>query len=364
MQSEIENAANSVRPYISGAQESFEYPIDLVDIKALAVVFVRDHLADRVMAALREYPKCGSGRVVTSEIAALDNLPDCLPASLEVDSLQRVVESEVNLVVEPLLAELIPDRMTISETDLAAMFARLGQEDAESRLQALRQSIKDGVVLTDRDLLEGPVASALADANISDSIANVSRIGRDGITIDERDTRAMLADSAPVPLETARSAARSLNWLPWLLALIALMAAAGGGWLLGRNWRSRMLWGVGALTGSSMLALVLSWLATTLLLRSGLFARLPAAVAGMLPGNAPETQAITAAKVQEIAAWAVQSFGDGLVANSLLLTLVGLFVLLVTYFWYIIVAWCEDHAPGLTRRIRQVSRRGFPGRVV
>lgn len=209
---------DSLTAYIIGNTDHFVVEINLKD----RVVAARQALADmaslRIQTQFNSMPTCSQNEF-DQKVLGLPpgTLPDCRPATMSYQQFKSRLGIDTYLMnaVEMLFGDQIPDQWTYTEVDL---LNRLDSDDEET-LNDVRGWINDGYTLTESDIEE----------KINDS----------DMSLESFDTVRHRIDSA-----------RTWLWTLWLIPLALLVFI---GLLGGRNWASKLAWGLMVLFITSLL---------------------------------------------------------------------------------------------------------------
>lgn len=271
IESEAENVVVAVVRYITGESDSLAYSIDLKERKENGL----DHLTEladaKLASVLSDIPKCKNDQQLV--LAAQDvtelRLPRCSESGIDLRELRSAAVTLFHNEIRDRLLIHVPD--TVGYTD--SQFRTVLGLDATNSLEAVRNTIQQGLVYTDDDLISdwsktGDPASfrrALDTIRSGEIYSNVEF---------ERDYQNFL-DSQNIPatikgpsilffnfdwstdLNTSRANFGRILGSIFLLGSPLLLLLLFIGLLGGRNWRSRLMWVAGAVVISASICAVI-----------------------------------------------------------------------------------------------------------
>lgn len=235
----LEDVVNGIAAYVKGEADTIEVTIDLSTRKTAAVDALTE-LADQKMRDLfLSIPTCSTEEF----LLALQNtpegsLPNCRPEDITYEEFKLLLDIVVAVTVDQLIGDQIPDQWVLTYADIIGLLGE-GNEDA---LNEMRERVLEGWKFTDADLLD------LLDTDAEQTLYDARDRIASGYTVTETDLRDAI-DDADADIDLASfddvrhwlGIARTWLWAIWLLPLTFLLFI---GLLGGRNWRSRLAWGL------------------------------------------------------------------------------------------------------------------------
>jgi hypothetical protein len=251
--------------------------------------------------------------------------PPYRPPGMSYTELKALVSIDVEDVTAASVDEWMPDDFTFSDADIRGSFADEGEKDV---LTQARDLVRDGFTFTDADLRE----------NFGDDFGNIED-AREWMASDfvftEADLQELITDDAANDADDWQSyqdirsiigTARSWLWPAWLIPVLLLV---GIGFLGGRNWRSRVLWGASVLAIASLIVVIAIGPVFSALAQPRIDDALAEAVSGT-----EGVQALAAAKGVAIAQDAIDSFIGGIYIWAIVLLVLSLVAIAAVIFWH------------------------------
>lgn len=216
--SQASAAVDSLTSYMDGDSNHFTITIPL-KVGVDAAVSILTGLADqKIEAKFYSLPICSMAEFNQAvQTLPPGSLPRCRPDGLSYQELKNEFNIDTNVAnsIRQMVGEKIPDQWSYTDTDLRD---KLGS-DQEQTLNDVRGWIKNGYTITEADL-------------------------RDKITSNTDEDLASI-DTARHRIDTART----WLWALWLIPFAFLVIIA---LLCGRNWTSRLAWGLAVLFVTSL----------------------------------------------------------------------------------------------------------------
>jgi hypothetical protein len=195
-------------------------------------------------------------------------------------------------------------------------------------LTQARDLVRDGFTFTDADLRE----------NFGDDFGNIED-AREWMASDfvftDTDLQELITDDAANDADEWQSyqdirsiidTARSWLWPAWLIPVLLLI---GIGFLGGRNWRSRVIWGASVLAIASLIVVIAIGPVFSALAQP----RIDDALAEVVSGT-EGVQALAAAKGVTVAQDAIDSFIGGINIWAIVLLALSLAAIAAVIFWH------------------------------
>jgi hypothetical protein len=312
--------------YLKGERETISIVIPVAELKP-STIDVLTGLADQKLEVVFNLLPLATPE---QEAALLANppvgiFPPYRPPGMSYTELKALVSIDVEDVTAASVDEWMPDDFTFSDADIRGSFADEGEKDV---LTQARDLVRDGFTFTDADLRE----------NFGDDFGNIED-AREWMASDfvftEADLQELITDDAANDADDWQSyqdirsiigTARSWLWPAWLIPVLLLV---GIGFLGGRNWRSRVLWGASVLAIASLIVVIAIGPVFSALAQPRIDDALAEAVSGT-----EGVQALAAAKGVAIAQDAIDSFIGGIYIWAIVLLVLSLVAIAAVIFWH------------------------------
>ena len=241
-------------PYLTGKTDSFRAGIPMADRREVAITIIEDLTQSKLNALVAGLPECSTGQLPFQGIApSLDELPQCVPPGIQVQSLVALLDIDVTGGVRDMIGSQIPDELVYTQADLRQALGGPGGESSLEVLDNLREIIGQGWTYTSTDL-RADLLSKQGEDSI-DRLDDVRAALSEGWTYTDADLREDLTsddenDDGQEFLDdlddfrSRLSLARDLRFLVYVLWALLL---AGIGVLGGRHWWSKIAWAAATL---------------------------------------------------------------------------------------------------------------------
>ena len=222
--SQARAAVDSITPYMTGDSDHFAIIIPLKEQVDEAVSILTGLADQKIEDKFNSLPTCSMAEFnLAIQGLPPGSLPRCRPADMSYQEFKDAlnIDTKVTQSIRQMVSEKIPDQWSYTEADLVK---KLGN-DGRQTLDDARGWIKDGYTLTETDLrdkisdINSGWAAGILDLNTFDTVRH--RI---------HSTRAWV-------------------WTLWLIPFAFLVFI---GLLGGRNWRSKLAWGLTVLFITSL----------------------------------------------------------------------------------------------------------------
>jgi hypothetical protein len=311
--------------YLRGEQETIAITIPVSDLKP-ATIDVLTGLADQKLEAVFNLLPLATPE---QEAALLANppvgiFPPYRPPGMSYTELKALVSIDVEDVTATSVDEWMPDDFTFSDADIRGSFAEDGEKDV---LTQARDLVRDSFTFSDADLRE----------NFGDDFGTIED-AREWMASDfvftEADLQELITEDTANDSDEWQSyqdirsiigTARDWLWPAWLIPVLLLV---GIGFLGGRNWRSRVIWGASVLAVASLIVVIAIGPMFSALAQP----RIDDALAEAVNGT-EGVQALAAAKGVAIAQDAVDSFIGGINIWAIVLLVLSLVAIAAVIFW-------------------------------
>jgi hypothetical protein len=210
-------AVDYLTSYMDGDSNHFTITIPL-KARVDAAVSILTGLADqKIEAKFHSLPTCSMAEFIQAvQTLPPGSLPRCRPDGLSYQEFKNDLNIDTNVAnsIRQMIGEKIPDQWSYTEADLVN---KLGS-DNEQTLNDARDRIQNGYTITETDLTD-KIAKTDSDLNNFDTVRH--RI----------------------------NTARTWLWTIWLIPFAFLVIIA---LLCGRNWISKLVWGLAVLFVTSL----------------------------------------------------------------------------------------------------------------
>ncbi len=285
VEEQVDLVIDEAAPYLAGKTDSFSVDIFLVENKRLASDIIVDMVEEKLANLIDELPAC---RTVAEAVAATRGgagvLPACAPPNVALDELIEMSGIDIGDTVQRSVLGPVPNMVSFSETRIISALNVAGAGDNVELLDKFRGFLRDGCVYTERDLVrprpEGTLCPSIYHEQISDRVDDVRFFLSDGFTYTHIDFRRDLgklnnevgvgvAVDPTTPLDPPRIELLfipetaidildlSRSWMSWTrnnqwifyLPLVLLLVVIG--FLGGRDWWGRLIYGASFLLVTS-----------------------------------------------------------------------------------------------------------------
>lgn len=283
VEEQVDLVIDEAAPYLSGKTDSFSADIFLVENKRLASNIIVDMVEEKLANLIDELPAC---RTVAEAVAATRGgagvLPACAPPNVALNELIEMSGIDIGDTVQRSVLGPVPNMVSFSETRITSALNVAGAGDNVELLDEFRGFLRDGCVYTERDLVrprpEGALCPSIYHDQISDRVNDVRSFLSDGFTYTHIDFRRDLGKlnnevgvtvDPTTPLDPPRMELLfipetaidildlSRSWISWTrnnqwifyLPLVLLLIVIG--FLGGRDWWGRLIYGASFLLVTS-----------------------------------------------------------------------------------------------------------------
>jgi hypothetical protein len=253
-QANVTDIVNQVFSYLKGTSETINIAISLADLEP-AIVKALVHLADSKLEVIYNSLPVGTPEQVADLLAnpPVGVFPPFRPPDMSYDDFKDLLSIDLKSMTESAVAMWLPEQFVITDTDIREALAGDGNEDI---LTQARDLVQDGFTYTEVDLRED-----MAD-NI-DTIDDAREYIATDFTFTDADLEEYIVDSDDPDaveqwqsLQDVRSVVGNVrNWV-WAAWLVPALLLVGIGFLGGRGWKSRVVWGASVLAIASLIAYI------------------------------------------------------------------------------------------------------------
>jgi len=236
---------NAIAAYVKGEANTIQITVNLADRKAAALNVLTSLADQKLEARFYGLPVCSMAQFLQiAQTLPPGSVPSCRPSGVSYQDFKTMLGVNVANSVQQGVIIHLPDQWVYTYADLRQS---LGADDADF-IDKARNWVSSGWTFSDSDLankLSSDEQQTLNDAR--------GRI-KNGYTVTEADLRDQITKS-DVDLSSFDAArhriatARTWLWALWLIPFAFLVLIA---LLCGRNWISRLAWGLGVLFITSL----------------------------------------------------------------------------------------------------------------
>jgi hypothetical protein len=237
---------NAIAAYVKGEATTIQITVNLADRKA-AALDVLTMLADQKLETrFYSLPVCSMAQFLQIvQTLPPGGIPSCRPSGVSYQDFKTTLGINVANTVNQSVGTHLPNQWVYTEADLRQS---LGADNADF-LDKARDWVSSGWTFTDADLIDK------LDSDQEQTLNDVRGWIKSGYTVTEVDLRDKIAetDADLENLDTVRhriDTGTTWLWALWLLLFVFLIPIAI---LCGRNWISRLGWGLAVLFVTSLI---------------------------------------------------------------------------------------------------------------
>jgi hypothetical protein len=323
----VTDIVGQVFSYLNGTTATINIIVPLADLKPAAIEALAD-LADRKLESLVNSLPVGTPEQI-EELEAnppIGSLPPYRPADMSYTELKELLGIDIESLVASSVDEWIPDQFVLTDAGIREELAKDGDEDL---LTQARDLVQDGLTYTDADLRKDMGADY-------DNIEDIRQWIASDFTFTEEDLHEWItkteggnADEQWQTLQDVRSVigpVRDWVWAAWLIPALLLV---GIGFLGGRGWQSRVVWGASVLAIAALITYIVFGPVFSAVAKPSIDDAIVSAV-----GTTEGVGALAADKGITVAKDTVDSFVGGINIQAIVLLVVSLAVIAVVVFWH------------------------------
>jgi hypothetical protein len=252
--SQVNNIVGQVFSYLKGDAGTINISISLAGLEPIIARLLADQ-ADAKLEAMFNALPVGTPEQVADLLAnpPVGVLPAFRPPDMSYEDFKDLLSIDIQSMTGNAVAVWLPEQFVITDADIRKALAGEGDEDL---LTKARDIVQDGFTYTEADL-----RNDMADD--IDTIDDVRHHIATDYTFTDADLQKYFLDSSDPDaaatwqnLQDVRSIvgrARDWVWAAWLVPALLLV---GIGFLGGRNWKSRVIWGASVLAIASLIAYI------------------------------------------------------------------------------------------------------------
>ena len=336
MQRQSELVIYSLSPYLIGQTDTIDLVIDISSQKPE----IRNGIKALILARLRDQieliPQCDLDR---KPLYSPEGLPDCIPVDLMTSEIMRDLETDVINVTEFVLNS-VPDELHFHEGLIQNRVGFTGENNDRNEIDKFRKLIKEGWIYTDQDLRHNLIhgffgIDAYRNVNGENSVVKLDEfrsLMSEGWIYTHKKLRKDIVDlfgrEGLDSFDRWRYLSELFRSLKYFLYAIVILLMVVIGFIGGRSWHARLLWGTGPLFfGAISIYFITSIIYSIFLLPE--LSKINDTIANeVLPGRLQITEQLIASKISELIDLSVTEFLSGLMSYSLIVSLFSLLAII------------------------------------
>jgi hypothetical protein len=240
--------------YLKGDASTINIALSLSDLEPV-IIKELTHRADAKLEIMFNALPVGTPEQVAELLAnpPVGVLPPFRPPDMSYADFKELLSIDLQSMTETAVAVWLPEQLVITDTDIRQALADEGDDDL---LTQARDLVQDGFTYSEADLREDMADDIATIDDTRDYIAT-------GYTFTQDDLQELITDSNDAgsqdtwdSLQDVRSivgTARHWLWAAWLVPALLLV---GIGFLGGRGWKSRVVWGASVLAIASLITYI------------------------------------------------------------------------------------------------------------
>ncbi len=253
-QAQVTDIVGQVFSYLNGTAATINIVVPLADLKPATIEVLAD-LADRKLESLVNSLPVGTEAQVADLLAhpPVGILPPYRPLDMSYGAFKELLGIDIHSLTASSVEAWLPDQFALSDADIHEALAKEGDKDL---LTQARDLVQDGVTYTDADLRKDM-------GDNYDTIEDAREWIASDFTFTEEDLRERLtkneggnADETWQSLQDVRSVVGTVRDWVWAAWLVPALLLVGIGFLGGRGWRSRVVWGASVLAITALITYV------------------------------------------------------------------------------------------------------------
>jgi len=237
---------NAIAAYIKGEANTIQITVNLADRKAAALDVLTSLADQKLEARFYSLPVCSMAQFLQIvQTLPPGSVPSCRPSGVSYQDFKTMLGINVANTVDHAVGDHLPNQWVYTEADLRQS---LGADNADF-LDKARDWVASGWTFSDADLIDK------LDSDQEQTLNDARGWIKNGYTVTETDLRDKIAetDADLNNLDTVRhriDTGTTWLWALWLLLFVFLIPIAI---LCGRNWISRLAWGLAVLFVTSLI---------------------------------------------------------------------------------------------------------------
>jgi len=236
---------NAIAAYVKGEANTIQITVNLADRKAAALDVLTSLADQKLEVRFYSLPVCSMAQFLQIvQTLPPGGVPSCRPSGVSYQDFKTTLGINVANSVQQAVIAHLPDQWVYTEADLRQS---LGEDNADF-LDKAHDWVSSGWTFSDTDLVDK--LGSDQEQTLNDARSWI----KNGYTVTEADLRDKIAetDADLNNLDTVRhriNTARTWLWALWLIPFAFLIIIA---LLCGRNWISRLAWGLAVLFVTSL----------------------------------------------------------------------------------------------------------------
>jgi hypothetical protein len=237
---------NAIADYVKGEANTIQITVNLADRKAAALDVLTTLADQKLEARFNSLPVCSMAQFLQIvQTLPPGSVPSCRPSGVSYQDFKTTLGINVANSVGHAVGDNLPNQWVYTEADLRQS---LGEDNADF-LDKARDWVSSGWTFSDADLIDK------LDSDQEQTLNDARGWIENGYTLTETDLRDKIAetDADLNNLDTVRhriDTGTTWLWAFWLLLFVFLILIAI---LCGRNWISRLAWGLAVLFVTSLI---------------------------------------------------------------------------------------------------------------
>jgi hypothetical protein len=237
---------NAIADYVKGEATTLQITVNLADRKAAALDVLTTLADQKLEARFNSLPVCSMAQFLQIvQTLPPGSAPSCRPSGVSYRDFKTTLSLNVANSVDHAVGDSLPNQWVYTEADLRQS---LGADNADF-LDKARNWVSSGWTFTDADLVDK------LDSDQEQTLNDARGWIKNGYTVTEADLRDRIAetDADLDNLDTVRhriDTGTTWLWALWVIPFASLVIIA---LLCGRNWISRLAWGLAVLFVTSLI---------------------------------------------------------------------------------------------------------------
>jgi hypothetical protein len=246
VEARLRELINAIAAYVKGEATTIQITVNLADRKAAALNVLTTLADQKLEAKFNSLPVCSMAQFLQIvQTLPPGSVPSCRPSGVSYQDFKTTLGINVANTVDHAVGDNLPNQWVYTEADLRQS---LGADNADF-LDKARDWVSSGWTFTDADLIDK------LDSDQEQTLNDARGWIKSGYTLTETDLRDKIAetDADLNNLDTVRhriNTGTTWLWTLWLLLFALLIIIAI---LCGRNWISRLGWGLAVLFVTSLI---------------------------------------------------------------------------------------------------------------
>ena len=237
---------NAIADYVKGEAATLQITVNLADRKAAALDVLTTLADQKLEARFNSLPVCSMAQFLQIvQTLPPGSVPSCRPSGVSYQDFKTALGISVANTVNQSVGTHLPNQWVYTE---AALRQSLGADNADF-LDKARNWVSSGWTFTDADLIDK------LDSDQKQTLNDARGWIKNGYTVTEADLRDKIAET-DADLDNLDAVRHRIDtgttwlWALWVIPFASLIIIA---LLCGRNWISRLAWGLAVLFVTSLI---------------------------------------------------------------------------------------------------------------